>query len=134
MRIVLDTGPLVALLNRRDAFHGWSVEHAGRLLPPFFTCEAVLAEAHFLLAGVHQGNSRLIDLTASGRLDLTFSFAPQHDRVGALMRTYATIPMSFADACLVCMAEQEKSIVFTLDSDFRIYRKHRKEPLDLLMP
>lgn len=134
MRIILDTGPLVALLNRRDVFHGWSVEQAGKLSPPFFTCEAVVAEAHFLLAGVHQGNNRLIDLIASGRLDLTFSFAVHSDRVGGLMRTHADVPMSFADACLVCLAENENSTVFTLDTDFRIYRKNRNKPLELIMP
>jgi predicted nucleic acid-binding protein len=134
MRILLDTGPLVALLNRRDAFHSWSVEQAGRLGPPFFSCEAVIAEAHFLLAGVHQGNQRLIDLIASGRIDLSFTFADFADRIGDLMLSYADVPMSFADACLVCMAEHEESTVFTLDSDFRIYRKHRKEALHLLIP
>lgn len=134
MRIVLDTGPLVALLNRRDAFHGWSVEQASKLSPPFFTCEAVVAEAHFLLAGVHQGNNRLIDLIGSGRLDLTFSFSIHSERVGELMRAYADVPMSFADACLVCMAEQEESTIFTLDSDFKIYRKNRNEPLQLIIP
>lgn len=134
MRIVLDTGPLVALLNRRDAFHTWSVEQASKLSPPFFTCEAVIAEAHFLLTGVHQGNNRLIDLLASGRLDLTFSFARQSKRVGELMRAYAGVPMSFADACLVCMAEEQASTVFTLDGDFRIYRKNRNELIELIIP
>lgn len=134
MRILLDTGPLVALLNRRDAFHAWSQERASELAPPFFSCEAVLAEAHFLLAGVHQGNRRLIELISSGRIDLSFSFAVHAERVGELMIAYASIPMSFADACLVCMAEQEESRVFTLDSDFRIYRKHRREALHLVIP
>jgi uncharacterized protein len=134
MRILVDTGPMVALLNRRDAFHTWSVEEAGKLSPPFFTCEAVVAEAHFLLTGVLQGNNRLIDLIASGRIDLTFSFARHSARVGALMRAYASVPMSFADACLVCMTEEEEGTVFTLDSDFRIYRKNRTEPIDLIIP
>lgn len=134
MRVLLDTGPLVALLNRRDAFHAWSVERARKLSPPFFTCEAVVAEAHFLLAGVHQGNNRLNDLIASGRLDLSFSFWSRSDPVAELMRAYASIPMSFADACLVCMAEEEASSVFTLDSDFRIYRRNRTESLKLIIP
>lgn len=134
MRILLDTGPLVALLNRRDAFHAWSHEKASQLAPPFFSCEAVLAEAHFLLTGVHQGNQRLIELIASGRIDVSFSFAAYAARVGDLMLSYADVPMSFADACLVCMAEQKEGRVFTLDSDFRIYRKHRREALHLLIP
>lgn len=50
------------------------------------------------------------------------------------MRTYASVPMSFADACLVCMAELDSSAIFTLDSDFSVYRKNRNEPLKLIIP
>lgn len=134
MRILLDTGPLVALLNRRDAFHAWSVEQAGSLAPPFYTCEAVLAEAHFLLGGINQGNARLIDLLDSGRIVCPSVAAEHLDRVGELMLRYANVPMSFADACLVCMAEQQDSTLFTIDSDFRIYRKNQKDVLRLLIP
>jgi len=134
MKIILDTGPLVALLNRRDAFHTWSVEQAGRLAPPFHSCEAVIAEAHFLLRSVHNGSNRLIDLLNSGRIGLGFSVGDHHHRVGELMLSYANVPMSFADACLVCMAEQQKSMIFTLDSDFEVYRQHQKDPIQLLGP
>ena len=134
MRILLDTGPLVALLNRRDSFHAWSVEQAGTLAPPFYTCEAVLAEAHFLLGGINQGNRRLIDLLESGKIVCTSVAADHLDRVGELMLTYANVPMSFADACLVCLSEQHEGTVFTLDRDFRIYRKNQKDVLKLLIP
>ena len=134
MRILLDTGPLVALLNRRDAFHVWSVEQAGILAPPFYTCEAVLAEAHFLLGGINQGNRRMIDLLDSGKIACASVAADHLERVGELMLTYANVPMSFADACLVCMAEQQDSTIFTLDSDFRVYRKKQKDLLLLLIP
>ena len=124
----------MAMLNRRDSFHDWSVEQARNLSPPFFTCEAVIAEAHFLLSKTHQGMDRLIDLIATGRLDLSFSLADNHSRVGELMRMYANVPMSFADACLVIMAEEMGSAIFTLDSDFRIYRKNRNKRLRLIIP
>jgi uncharacterized protein len=134
MRILLDTGPLVALLNHRETFHAWSIHQARQLSPPFLTCEAVLAEAHFLLSRVHEGNNRLIELLAAGRIEIPFSFATNRERVGELMRAYADVPMSFADACLVCMAEGEESVIFTLDSGFRVYRKHRRVPLRLIIP
>jgi len=134
MRILLDTGPLVALLNRRDSFHVWSVEQASILPPPFYTCEAVLTEAHFLLGGIKNGNSRLIDLLNSGNILCTSVVAGHLARVGELMLKFANVPMSFADACLVCLAEQQDSTVFTLDKDFRIYRKNQKDILELLIP
>ena len=134
MRILLDTGPLVALLNRRDALHARSIEQAGRLKPPFYSCEAVLTEAHFLLAGIPGGRDRLIELVSSDRINLSFSYASNRKRVDELMLQYRNVPISFADACLVCLAEQHACSIFTLDGDFRIYRKHRNEPLDVIMP
>jgi len=108
---------------------------AGRPIgAPFHSCEAVVAEAHFLLRRVHNGSSRLIDLLNSGRLGLSFSVGDHHRRVGELMLSYTDVPMSFADACLVCMAEQQKSMIFTLDSDFEVYRQHQKDPIQLLSP
>jgi len=134
MRVLLDTGPLVALLNRRDAAHRWSVEEAAKLKPPFFSCEAVITEAHFLLRGVPLGRERLIELIALGRFDLSFSFWQHQGRVGELMEQYSNVPMSFADACLVAMAEESDGRIFTLDADFHIYRRHGQEALQLIIP
>ena len=134
MRIYLDTGPLVALLNRRDAFHSWSVEQSGKLEPPFYTCEAVVTEAHYLLGGIRHGNRRLIDLLGSGKFIFPSTVSKNLDRIGELMIKFATVPMSFADACLVCMAEQHDGAIFTLDGDFHIYRKNQKDELHLLIP
>ena len=134
MHVLLDTGPLVAILNRRDTYHMWSMEQSRNLAPPLYTCEAVLAEAHFLLAGVNQGNRRLKDLLSSGKIICTPVASRNLNRVGELVMTYANVPMSFVDACLVCIAEDQVSTIFTLDPDFRIYRKNRNEVLRLLLP
>lgn len=129
----MDTGPLVALLNARDAHHRWAVRHASRLKAPFYTCEAVLSEAHFLLQNA--GQERLLEVMTSGRLRCSFSYADHASRVQHLMRTYADQPMSFADACLVRMAElYEDGRVFTVDTDFRVYRKHEDDSIPVLMP
>jgi len=133
--ILLDTGPLVALLNQRDEHHQWARATAAQLDPPFHTCEAVLAEAHFLISRLPQGNARLNDLVASGRMDLTFRYADYGPRVHQLMAKYADVPMSFADACLVALAETVREpVVLTLDSDFSIYRRKRNRQLRLLSP
>lgn len=134
MHVFVDTGPLVALLNRRDSFHTWCVEQASQLSPPFYTCEAVIAEAHFLLSRTTKGNRRLVELLSTERIILAPLAATQLKRVGELMLKYENVPMSFADACLVRMVEQDKGIIFTLDSDFRIYRKNRRQVLHLIIP
>ena len=134
MKVLIDTGPLVALINRRDAFHSWSLSQADQLKPPFFTCEAVISEAHFLLGGIPMGCERLIRLVNSGHLDLSYSYAEHADRVGELMIQYKNIPMSFADACLVSMTELQAGRVFTVDNDFRIYRRNGNKAIDVLLP
>lgn len=122
------------MLNRRDAFHRWSVAEAAKLKPPFYSCEAVITEAHFLLRGVPLGTERLLEFVESGHLDLSFSYIAHHDRISALMRSYMNVPMSFADACLVSLNEERAGKVFTLDTDFQIYRKHGRAKLDLIIP
>ena len=135
MKVLLDTGPLVAIINRRDANHQWAKDRASRLERPFYTCEAVLSEAHFLLKKVYNGDKQLNELVKTRRLDLAFSYADHIDRVNALMETYANVPMSFADACLVRMAEvYPHGNIFTTDGDFRIFRKNKTEQLDVIMP
>lgn len=100
--------------------------------PPLYSCEAVISEAHFLLSSVPSGRERLIALVNSGRIDLSFSYAARSQRVGSLMHQYQNLPMSFADACLVCMTEDQPSRVFTIDSDLNIYRIHRNQRLDVI--
>jgi predicted nucleic acid-binding protein len=133
--VLIDTGPIVALLNRRDRYHGWSKATATGLDRPLHTCEAVLAEAHHLLSGIHDGSRRLNELVDSGRLGLSFRYRDHTRRIHELMGKYASVPMSFADACLVAQSETVRvARVFTVDEDFRIYRRRRDRPLDLLIP
>jgi predicted nucleic acid-binding protein len=135
VKVLLDTGPIVALLNRRDQYHDWARSAAGQLDAPLHTCEAVLAEAHHLLSGLHDGSTKLNALVASGRMDLSFRYADHLQRVNELIGKYASVPMSFADACLVALSENlAQPRVFTVDEGFTIYRRKRNRPLDLLMP
>lgn len=131
MNILVDTGPLVALLNVRDAHHAWCTRQAAQLKPPLYTCEAVLAEAHFLLQGTGNGRDQLIRLLKTGHIEIQ---PADIDRTGELMLAYADLPMSFADACLVGLAETTNGTIFTLDSDFRVYRKKRRARLPLICP
>lgn len=133
-RVVVDTGPLVALLNRNDAMHAWAVDQARTEAPPFYTCEAVLAEAYHLLSGVFSGAPQLTALLESGRLDWSFRADDHFERIAKLMAKYADVPMSFADACLVAMSEESESRVMTLDSDFRVYRRYRNRAIELVSP
>jgi len=132
---LLDTGPLVAFLNRTDRFHEWATAQWERLHPPLLTCEAVLAEACFLVRHLPGGSQAVLELLDRGVIHIAFELQEEAGSVGALLRRYAEVPMSLADACLVRMAERHtKSRVLTLDRDFRIYRKHRRHVIPITSP
>lgn len=134
-RALTDTGPLVAFLDRRDRYHGWAVAQWAQIAPPLITCEAVLAEACFLVRNVSGGGAAVLDLLTRGVLRIDFDLNEGAEAVGKLLRRYASVPMSLADACLVRMAELHPgSRVLTVDSDFRLYRTHGRHVIPTVMP
>ncbi len=134
-QVILDTGPLVAFLNARDHDHQWAVTQFGQIRPPLLTCEAVLSEAFFLLRNWKHGTASIFALLERQVLQIAFSLADDLDPVSRIMNKYANVPASLADACLVRMAERhDRSAVLTLDAGFRIYRKHQRKVIPLLVP
>lgn len=123
------------MVNRRDQYHAWATGEMARLHEPLLTCEAAMAEAAFLVTRGGGDAARLADFVVDGVLVVRPIVAEAAARIAALMRTYADLPMSFADASLVALAERERdAVVFTTDSDFRIYRQRDREPIPLLIP
>jgi predicted nucleic acid-binding protein len=121
-----DTGPLVALLDRRDPHHAACVAALGRLpAAPFLTTLVCFTEAVYLLgaAGGFRFQAVLWSLRAAGRLVLHELTSEEMDRMAVLMEKYRDRPMDIADASLVVVAESRSlRRVFTLDSDFYVYR------------
>jgi len=133
--VIVDTGPLVALLNRRERHHSWVVETMDVIEPPIFTCDAVLSEACFLLQDIDGGPNAVLELVARGIVRSDFHVMAEVDAVRALVKKFASVPMSLADACLVRMTElDQRSVVLTLDSDFKIYRRNKRQVVPTLMP
>jgi predicted nucleic acid-binding protein len=130
-----DTGLIVGLLHKGDQHHNWAKQQFDRVSAPLFTCEAVLSEAFHLLEPVPTGTERLLSVLDRGIFDLSFSYLQHATRIHDLVRTYADQPMSFADACLVRMAEGRRApSVVTTDDDFHVYRTAGDEPLDVRLP
>ncbi len=133
--ILMDTGPLVAFLNRRDRLHEWTIKALEQLEAPFLTCESVLSEACFLLRKTVGGGEAVMELVARGLIRVPFRFESEAPAIRRLLARYANIPMSFADACLVRMAEQFPSaLVLTLDRDFKLYRRNGRQTIPLASP
>lgn len=134
-QVLLDTGPLVAFLKRQDQFHSWATQEWATIEPSLLTCEAVISEACFLLRNVYGGKEAVISLVNSKVVQIPFRLNEEAGLVNELLTRYQSVPMSLADACLVRMAEQyAESILLTLDSDFRIYRKNRNQIISVIMP
>ncbi|MCC5647899.1 PIN domain-containing protein [Nostoc sp. CHAB 5824] len=133
--VLLDTGPLVALVNSREQFHKWVKNQFGQIEPPLLTCEAVVTEACFLLQNVYGGEAAVISFVQKGIIHLPLSLSEEAGAVYELMLRYQSVPMSLADACLVRMAELYPTReLLTFDSDFRIYRKNRNQLISVIMP
>jgi len=133
--VIIDTGPLVAALSRRERHHAWARAQFSHIEPPFVTCESVISEACFLVQSVDHGVDSLMQLVQRGVVAISFHLADERPAVSRLLKRYASVPMSLADACLVRMAEQlSESPVLTLDSDFRIYRKSGRAVIPTIMP
>lgn len=134
-RVIVDTGPIVAFLNRRDAHHAWSVEYLSSTSPPLFTCEAVLTEACHLLKGLHNGQNAVLELVHREVLVVEPVLQAGTERVQDLMAKYRSVPMALADACLVWLSEQyQECSVVTLDRHFTVYRRSGGRALPVVMP
>jgi predicted nucleic acid-binding protein len=132
---IVDTGPIVALLSESDRWHAWAKEQFAALRAPVQTCESVLAEASYLLGGGGRAVDGLFGLLERSVLVVEFRLAAEHRALRTLMRRYADVPMSLADACLVRMSELvDDASVLTLDSDFRIYRRLGRQTIPLIAP
>jgi len=130
--VLVDTGPLVAAISARERNHPWVNEQLQQIKQPMLTCEAVIAEACFLL-GNKQG--LVFKLMDAGLLKIGFSLEQDAKSVFKLIQKYSDVPMSLADACLVRMSEiHDGSKVFTLDGDFKIYRRNGRQTIPLIYP
>lgn len=120
---------------RSDAQHAWAVETSKRAPATVLTCDAVVSEALFLLKRAGHDTTSLFSLVDVGFLRSDFDFHSEYRHVRDLMQRYRERPMAFADACLVRMAElRPEACIWTLDADFRVYRRHRRQTLSLVTP
>lgn len=123
--MLVDAGPLVALLVRRDPNHVRCLAFVAGLAWPLITTWPALAEAMYLIGKAlgWPGQAKLWGLIEQGTLQLVDLSDGQVARMRALMEQYRDLPMDLADASLVAVAEERRlDRIFTLDSDFHVYR------------
>ena len=134
MHVVMDTGPWVALIDRSESKHEQCSEWFRRFEGEIVTSEAVLTEVLFLLNFSNLAQSAAIEFVLTGAITIVPSSIESLKTAKWLMRKYMNVPMDYADATLVCLAEDLSTVhVVTLDrKHFSIYRSPSKKSFVLL--
>ena len=130
-----DTGPLVALVDEDDAHHAACALVLPALSPPMVTPWPCFTEAMHLLnrAGGYRAQEELWGYVTQGALRIRDSAPEEQARMHELMAKYRDTPMDLADAALVAAAEAlEATRVFSIDSDFYVYRLADGDALEVL--
>ena len=125
--VLVDTGPLVALLDRSDRDHIACQETLSSLNDSMVTVWPVVTEAIYMLRAYWQAQDALWEMIETGAVGILPLVTEDVPRMRELMHKYRDLPMDLADAALVRVAERERlRRIFTLDRrDFQIYRPSR---------
>ncbi len=131
MNAIADTGFLVALLEVHDQHHAWAIQLAEDITWPALTCESVLSETAFQVR-----SSKLpLEMLQNGMLRLAFDLADDLEHLHDLATRYADRKPDLADLCLIRLSElYPRHTVITVDQDFRVYRRNKREAIPLLTP
>jgi uncharacterized protein len=133
-RILIDTGPLVAILKADDSYHQICVASLREMDQPLYTCWSVITEAAWLLRHSPRAVQRLLAGANGDFLEVLTMEGIKAKAIGAIMKRYESIRPQLADAALVYLAKREKiDTIFTLDRrDFSIYRTSRRRALRIV--
>jgi len=131
--VLLDTGVIVALLDRSEKFHQACATAVRQLPAPLITCEAVIAESCYLLRNLAGAPEAVVENVAAGIFQIPFQLSCEAVGVKQILRKYRDRKIDLADACLIRLADEFKTAdVLTLDKDFAIYRWSKNKPFRIL--
>jgi predicted nucleic acid-binding protein len=131
--VLLDTGVIVALLDRSEKAHHLCADAIHALEQPLITCEAVIAESCYLLRNLQGAAEAIIENVAAGTFQIPFQISKEAPGVKQILRKYRDRKIDLADACLIRLADEfAASDIFTLDQDFTVYRWGKNKPFRIL--
>jgi predicted nucleic acid-binding protein len=133
--VLLDTGVIVALLDRSERYHQPCTAALKNLASPLVTCEAVIAESCYLLRDLPGAPEAVLANVERSLFQIPFQLSRSAAPVRRLLRKYRDLPIDLADACLIALAEElGTGEILSLDRDFQVYRWARSRPFRLLVP
>jgi predicted nucleic acid-binding protein len=131
--VLLDTGVIVALLDRSESFHRTCAQTVREVEAPLVTCEAVITESCYLLRNLSGASGAVIENVAAGIFQVPFQLSRDTAGVKQVLRKYKDRKIDLADACLIRLADQFGTAdILTLDQDFAIYRWGKNKPFRVL--
>jgi hypothetical protein len=132
--ILVDTGPIVALIDQSDPHHHACIAAAAQLHDVPVTTWPVVTEAMYLLNFAWPAQRALLDRLSAGAFRILDLGPDDLPPIRGLMERYRSVPMDFADAALVSPAEREGlRSIFTLDRrGFSIYRIGRSRRFEMI--
>lgn len=121
--VLLDTGVIVALLDRSERRHGDCAEAVQAIDAPLVTCEPVIAEACYLTRGLPGAPEAILQNVAAGAFQVPIQLSRCAAAVQRILRKYRDQEIDLADACLIYLASELRTgEILTLDGDFLVYR------------
>ena len=132
--ILIDTGPIVALLNRKDKHHNRVLEFSKNYHGGFITTWSVITEAMHLLRKSIQAQLNLLEWIHRGGIEILEIEKNDVERMITLTKKYSDLPMDLADCSLIIVAEKENiKEIISIDSDYDVYRTLKREALTNLL-
>ncbi len=132
--VLLDTGVIVALLDRSERHHAQCVAVIQELERALVTCEAVIAASCYLLRRLAGAAETVLENVERGVFQVPFQLSHSAASVRGILRKYRDVPADFADACLIHLADQlNTGDILTLDRDFESYRWRKNRPFRSLV-
>ncbi len=133
-KILIDSGPLIALFDADDKHHKKAVNFVRENKLPLVTTLASITETLHLLDFNRNAQIDFLDWISKGAVEIHNLEAPSFNRLRDLTIKYKDLPMDFADACLVYLAEELNiTSIATIDRDFSVYRIKNKKKFELVL-
>jgi len=133
-KILIDSGPLIALFDASDKHHKKSVEFIKNNKHPLVTTIASVTETLHLLDFDRNAQIDFLEWIRRGAVEIHNIENRDFDRIKELTIKYLDLPMDFADSCLVYLAEKLAiNKIATIDRDFTVYRIHGRRKFKVVL-
>ena len=133
-KILIDSGPLIALFDSSDKYHHEAVNFIKTNKFPLITTLASITETLHLLDFNRNAQIDFLEWVHRGAVEIYNIENSDFERLRAITEKYRDLPMDFADSCLVYLAEKlNLNTIATIDRDFTIYRIQGRRKFKIIL-